>query len=98
MQIFAFFVVSDSVEEPSGNAMSFRVIDDVCDSITLFFVEFSCSDSGVDAKNFADEEAKPSSNSFNFFEGKGNSSFSIDVGVENTMDMFEVGISVFNDE
>ena len=96
LKVFSFFVISESVEEPSGYSMTFRIVDDVSNSVTLFFVELTCSDSWIDSENFTDKEAKPSSNSFDFLEGKRDSSLAINVGVEDTMDVFEVGICVFN--
>ena len=96
LKVFAFFVISESVKEPSGYSMTFRIVDDVSNSVTLFFVELTCSDSWIDSENFTDKEAKPSSNSFDFLEGKRDSSLAINVGVEDTMDVFEVGICVFN--
>jgi hypothetical protein len=78
--------------------MSFRVIDNVSNGIALFLVELASSDSGVDSQNFANEISEPSANTPNSFKGIRYSSFAIDVGVENTMDMLEVSIGVFDDE
>ena len=78
--------------------MPFRIIDDVGDSITLFFIELACSDSWINSEYFADKETKSPSNTFDLLQGERDSSFSIDVGIEDTMDVFEVGVCVFDDK
>ena len=98
LKVLSFFVVSLSVEEPSGYSVSFRFVDEFGDGVGLSFVEFSGSEFRVDSENFADEEAKSSSDTFDFIESEGDSSLSIDVGVENTMNVFEVVLGVLNDQ
>ena len=78
--------------------MTFRIIDDIGDSITLFFIKFSSPDPWVDSEDLTDKEPKPPSNSFNLLKGKWDSSLAINVGVKDTMDVFEVGICIFDDE
>jgi hypothetical protein len=60
--------------------------------------EFSGSELGVESENFADEESEPSANSLDFIEGKRDSSLTINVGVEDTVNVLEVVFSVFDDE
>ena len=78
--------------------MTFRVVDDVGNAVTLLFVEFACSDSRVDAEDFADEEAEASADSLDLLEGEGNSPLAVNVGIEDTVDVLEVGIRVFDDQ
>ena len=78
--------------------MSFWVIDNVSDTVTLGFSQLSGSESWVDSEDFTDKETESSSDTLNFIQCVWNGSLTIDVGVENTMNMLEVTISVFNDE
>jgi hypothetical protein len=78
--------------------VSFGIVDDTGDGIALSFIEFSCSESWVESEYFTDEEAESSADSFDFIECEGNGSFSIDVGVEDTMDVFECVLCVLDDE
>ena len=78
--------------------MTFRIVDNVSNSITLFFIKLACSNPWINSEYFADKEAKPSTNTFDLLQGKWNSSFSINVGIEDTMDVFEVGVCVFDDK
>ncbi len=98
MKVLSFLVILLSVQKPSWDAVSFWVVDDVGNTVALDFSQLSGSESGVDSENFTDEEAKSSPNSLNFIESVWNGSFTIDVGVKNTMNMFEVRICVFDDE
>ena len=81
LKIFAFLVISDSVEEPPRNTMTFRIVNDIGNAITVFFSEFTSSNAGVDSEDLADEETKSPADSLNFFECEGNCSFAINVGV-----------------
>jgi hypothetical protein len=74
------------------------VVDDVGDTVALNFGEFSGSKLGIDSQDLAHEESEPSSDSLNFIKSIRNGSLTIDVGVENTMNMLEVSIWVFNNE
>ena len=98
LKIFAFLVISLSVKEPTGNSVSFRFGNNFGDGISLLFSEFSGSKFGVDSEDFADVEAKTSSNSLDFIEGVRYSSLTIDVGVENTVNMLEVVFCVFDNQ
>jgi hypothetical protein len=64
----------------------------------LSFSEFTSSEFRIESEDFADQESESSTNSLNFVEGKGNSSLSVDVGVEDTMNVLKVILSVFDDE
>ena len=60
--------------------------------------EFTSSELGVESENFADQESESSTNSLDFIEGEGDGSLTIDVGVEDTMNVLEGVLSVFDDE
>ena len=89
LEILSFLVISLSVEEPSGYSVSFRIVDDISNGIALRFSELSCSESGVESEDLADEESESSANSLNLFESEGNGSFTINVGIENTVDVLK---------
>jgi hypothetical protein len=98
LQVLAFLVILLSVQKPSRYAVSFRVGDNVGDTITLGFSQLTGSEPGVDSEDFADEESKSSSDTFDFIESVWDCAFPVDVGVENTVDMLEGVVSVFDDE
>jgi len=98
LKVLSFLVIFLSVEEPSWNSVSFWIVDDVGNTITLGFSQLSGSEFWVDSEDFTDKESESSSNTFNFIEGIRNGSFSIDVGVEDTMNVLEISICVFNDQ
>jgi len=98
LEILSFLVILLSVEEPSWDSVSFWIVDDVGNTITLGFGQLSGSESWIDSENFTDEETKSSSNTFNFIKSVRNGSLTINVGVKNTMNVLEVSISVFNNE
>ena len=98
LKVLSFLVIFLSVEEPSWDTVSFWVVDDISNTIALSFSEFTSSESWVDSEDFTDKESESSSNTFDFIKSVRNGSFTINVGVKNTMDMLEVSISVFNDE
>lgn len=98
LEVLAFLVVTLSVEEPSGDTVSFRLVDEFSDGVALGFGEFSGSKLGIDPQDFADEESEASSDSLDFVEGEGDSPFAVDVGVEDTVNVFEVVLRVFDDE
>jgi len=78
--------------------VSFRVGDNVGYTIALGFSQLTGSEPGVDSEDFADEESKSSSDTFDFIESVWDCAFPVDVGVENTVDMLEGVVSVFDDE
>lgn len=98
LEIFAFLVISLPVEEPTGDAVSFGFSDDLGDSIGLFFLKFSSSKFGVNSEDFADVEAESSADSLDFIKGVGDGPLSIDVSVEDTVDMLKVVLCVFDHE
>ena len=98
LEVLSFFIIFLSVKEPSWDSVSFWIIDDVGNTITLGFSQLSCSEFWIDSEDFTDKESKSSSNTFNFIKSIRDGSFTIDVGVKNTMNMLEVSISVFNDK
>ena len=98
MKVLALLVVPLPVEEPSWDTMAFGVIDEIGNCIALGFSEFSSSEFGVESKNFADEESKSSANTLDLIKSKGNGPLAIDVGVEDTMNVFEGILSVFDNQ
>jgi hypothetical protein len=64
----------------------------------LSLSEFTSSELGVESENFADQESESSTNSLDFIEGERDGSLTIDVGVEDTMNVLEGVLSVFDDE
>jgi hypothetical protein len=98
LEVLSLLVVFLSVEEPSGDAVSLWVADDVGDTVALGFSHFAGSEFGVDSEDFADKETESPSDTLDLIEGVGDGSLAVDVGVENTMDMLEGGVGVFNDE
>jgi len=64
----------------------------------LSFSEFTSSEPRVESENFADQESESSTNSLDFIKGKRDGSLTIDVGVEDTMNVLEGVLSVFDDE
>ena len=98
LEVLSFLVILLSVEEPSGDTVSFWVVDDVGDTVTLDFGHLSGSESGIDSENFADKETKSSSNTLDFIKSIWDGSLPINVSVENTMNMLKGVIGVFDDE
>ena len=98
LEILSFSIISDSVEEPSGDSVSFWIVDYVGDGIALLFREFTGSEARVDSKNFADQESEASTNTLDFLKGEGDGPLTINVSIENTVNVFEVSIWVFNDQ
>lgn len=76
--------------------MSFRIINNASNPITLLLIELSSSDPGINSENLADEEAKPPTNSLNLLQCKGHCPLPINVGVQDTMNMLEISIWIFN--
>jgi len=98
LEILAFLVISKSVQKPSWDTISFRIIDNIGNSISLLFGELTSSEPRVDSQDLANQKPKSSANTSDMVKGKWNGSLSINVGVQNTMDVLEVIFSVFNDE
>ena len=77
--------------------MSFGVSDYIGDGVSLFLSEDSWPDSRVDSEDFANEEAEPSADSFDLLKSEGYCPLSVDVGIQNTMDVLEVVLGVVDD-
>jgi hypothetical protein len=98
LEILSLSVVSLSVEEPSGNTVTFGIVDDACNWIALGLSKLSSSEFRVDSEDLTDKESESSANSLNLVERKRYSPLTIDVGVEDTMNVLEGVLSVFDDE
>jgi hypothetical protein len=64
----------------------------------LSLSEFTSSKLGIESENFADQESESSTNSLDFIKGKRDSSLTVDVSVEDTVNVLEGVLSVFDDE
>ena len=98
LKVLSLLVIPLPVEEPSGHAVSFGVVDEIGDGVALSLSEFSGSKFGVESEDLADEETESPANSLNLVERKRYSPFTVDVGVEDTMNVLEGVLSVFDDE
>jgi hypothetical protein len=98
LEVLSFLVIFLSVQKPSWHSVSFRIVDNVGNTVTLGFSHLSGSESWVDSEDFANKETESSSDTLNLIQCVWNGSLTIDVGVKNTMNMLEVTISVFDDE
>jgi len=98
LQVLSLLVVSLSVEEPSGDTVALGIGNKVSDGIALSLGELSCSELRVESENLADEESEPSADTLDLVEREGDGSLTVDVGVENTMNMLEGVLSVFDDQ
>ena len=98
LEILAFLVVSLSVEEPSGDSVSFWLSNDFSDGVSLLLRELTSSELGVDSEDLADIEGPTSADTLDSVEGIGDSPLSINVGVEDTMNVLEVVFWVFDDQ
>ena len=98
LKVLSFFIIANSVQEPSRDTLSFRVINKIGDLIALLLIKFSSSDSRVDSEDLADEESKSSTNTFNLFKSIRDCPLAVDVGVEDTMDVLKIGIRIFNNQ
>jgi hypothetical protein len=98
LQVLALLVVSLPVEEPSGDTVAFGISDKVSDSIALSLVELTGSELGVESEDLTDEEAEASTDSLDLVKSEGDGTLTINVGVEDTMDVLEGVLSVFDDQ
>jgi hypothetical protein len=98
LEVLSFSVISDSVKEPSGDSVSFWVVDYVGDGIALLFSQFTSSKARVDSKDFANQKSEASAHTLDFIKSKWDSPLTVDVSIENTVNVFEVSIWVFNDQ
>lgn len=98
LEVFAFLVVALPVEEPAGDSVAFGLCDEFGDGVALVFGELACSEFGVDSEDFADEEPEATADSLDLVKSKGNGALAVNVGVENTVNVLEVVLCVFNDQ
>ena len=98
LQVLALLVVADTVEEPPGHALAFGVVDEVGDLVALLLVELAGPDAGVDAEDLADEEAEPAPHALDLLQRVRHCPLAVDVGVQDTVDMLEVGFRVFDNQ
>ena len=98
LQVLALLVISLPVEEPPGDAVSLWVVDEVGDGVALGLGELSGPEFGVEPEDLADEESKSPADTLNLVECEGDGSLTVDVGVENTVNMLEGILSVFDDQ
>jgi hypothetical protein len=98
LEVLALLVVSLSVEEPSGDTVAFGVSNKTCNAIALGLSELTGSELGVKSEDLADKEAEPPADTLDLVQREGDGSLTIDVGVENTVNMLEGVLSVFDDQ
>ena len=98
LQVLAFLVIADPVKEPPGHTLSFGVVDEVGDFVALLLVELTGSDPRVDPEDLADQEPKSPSHTLNLLECVGHGPLAVDVGVQDTVDVLEVGLGVLDDQ
>ena len=98
LQVLTFLVIALSVEEPTGNAVTLGLSNQLGNGVALSFGEFTSSELRIDSEDLADEEAEASAYSLDFIEGEGDGALSVNVGVEDTMNVLEGVLSVFDDE
>ena len=77
--------------------MGNRIGNDLGDLAALLFGEETSSSSGIDFQNLANDVGESSADTSDTGESDGGDSLSVDVGVQNTMDVFEVSF-LFNNE
>ena len=98
MKILSLLVISLSVKEPSWHTVSFGIIDKICNGVGLSLVKLAGSELGVESENLADEKSEPSADTLDFIKCERDSSLAIDVGVEDTMNVLEGVLCVFDDQ
>jgi len=95
--VFAISEIVDSVEKPWRDSVGNRIGNDLGDLAALLFSEETSSSSGIDFQNLANDVGESSADTSDTGESDGGDSLSVDVGVQNTMDVFEVSF-LFNNE
>ena len=98
LHVLALLVVPDPVQEPPGHSVPLGVVDDTGDGVALFLGELAGPDSGVDPEHFADQEPVPAAHASDFLECEGHCALAINVGIQDTMDVLECVVGVFDDE
>jgi hypothetical protein len=96
LKILALLIISLSVEEPSGDTVALWVIDQVSDGVALALSELSGSESWVNSQDLADKKSKSSTDTLDLVKCEGDGSLTLDVGVEDTVNMLEGILSVFD--
>lgn len=97
MQILSLLVISLTIQEPTRDSPSFRIVDEAGNLLGLLLSQFTCSNFRVDTKDLAYEEPEPTTNTSDGLKGIRHSPHAINVCVENTQDVLEV-IDIFQDE
>ena len=87
--------ISLSVQKPHWNSTSNWVIHNVLNNLALFFIQLSGSQIWVNSCDLANQMCEPSSNTFDNSEPETDFPLSINIGVENTKNMFEI-LTVFH--
>jgi hypothetical protein len=64
----------------------------------LSLSEFTGSKLRIESENFADQKSESSTNTLDFIKCERDSSLTVDVGVEDTVNMLEGVLSIFDDE
>ena len=98
LKVLSLLVIPLPVEEPSGHAVALGIVDKVSNGIALGLSELSGPELGVEPEDLADEESKSPADTLNLVECEGDGSLTVDVGVENTVNMLEGILSVFDDQ
>ena len=78
--------------------MSFWLSDDFSNGVSLLLRKFTSSQLGVNPEELADIEGPTSADTLDSIKSIGDSPLSINVGVEDTMNVLEVVFWVFDDE
>jgi hypothetical protein len=66
--------------------------------IALSLSQLSGSELGVESEDLADEESEATANSLDLVEGEGDGALSVDVCIEDTVDVLEGVLSVLYDQ
>ena len=86
----ALMHVLPAVEDPAGDAIAFRVLDDSDDLLDLCFRQLACPLVQVDTCSLQHEAREPQTAALDSPKRKGTLASSVDVGVEDTQDELEV--------
>ena len=85
-----------SVQEPLGDTVADGVSDDFGNLGHFFFRKITGSSVDIELGLLADEEGESSTDTLNASDGEGDLSFTFDVGVEDTENVFEFSSSFVN--
>ena len=98
LQVLALLVVPLPVQEPSGDAVALGISNQAGNGIALSLSQLSGSELGVESEDLADEESEATANSLDLVEGEGDGALSVDVCIEDTVDVLEGVLSVLYDQ